>query len=196
MSIAFTASPGIGIVESGACHEVEHCKNQLILSSVTQSGFVQSVWNTVGTYCFTLIPRPGNEAISTSTGTILYSISLLKPYFIPVGGGTCKSTFRPQGQNGGLDSGRTATELLYNLCSMIECGGQLVLRGTCGPKTSCPQGTRGPRTSCPGGTGGPRTTCPGDNFRGGGGGGILSCDNVIMIWTCRCHPYIESRPTL
>ena len=46
-------------------------------------------------------------------------------------------------------------------------GGQLVLRGTPDPRTSCPRGTCGPRTSCPGGTAGPRTTCPADNFRRG-----------------------------
>ena len=33
----------------------------------------------------------------------------------------------------------------------FNVGGQLVLRGTAGPRTRCPRGTRSPRTSCPGG---------------------------------------------
>ena len=64
----------------------------------------------------------------------------------------------------------------YNLRLMIQCGGQLVLRGTTGPRTSCPRGTCGPRTSCPGGllVLGPlvrRTILGGD---------ILSCDTVTI----------------
>ena len=49
-------------------------------------------------------------------------------------------------------------------------GGQLILRGTRGPRTNCPRGICGPRTSCPGGqlVLGPRVR--GDNLRGGRGG--------------------------
>ena len=53
-------------------------------------------------------------------------------------------------------------------------GGQLILRGTRGPRTNCPRGICGPRTSCPGGqlVLGPRVR--GDNLRGGD---IPSYDN-------------------
>ena len=44
-------------------------------------------------------------------------------------------------------------------------GGQLVLRGTHGPRTSCPRGTRGPRTSCPGGQLVLGSRVRGDNLR-------------------------------
>ena len=45
-------------------------------------------------------------------------------------------------------------------------GGQLILRGTHDPRTSCPRGTCGSRTSCPGGQ-----LVLGPRVRGGGGGG-------------------------
>ena len=50
-----------------------------------------------------------------------------------------------------MKRGRTATELLYNLCLMIQCGEQLV-SGKCGPRTTRP----GPRTTGGGGGGGGR----------------------------------------
>ena len=46
-------------------------------------------------------------------------------------------------------------------------GGQLILRGTRGPRTSCPGGTHGPRTGCPGGQLVLGTRVRWDNLRGG-----------------------------
>ena len=46
-------------------------------------------------------------------------------------------------------------------------GVQLVLRGTRGPRTSCPRGTCGPRTSCLGGQLVLGPCVQGDNLRGG-----------------------------
>ena len=60
-----------------------------------------------------------------------------------------------------------AQRIIKLFCNLSLMGGQLVLRGTRGPRTSCPGGTRGPRTGCPGGqlVLGPRVW--GDNLRGG-----------------------------
>ena len=60
-----------------------------------------------------------------------------------------------------------AQRIIKLFCNLSLMGGQLVLRGTHGPRTSCPGGTRGPRTGCPGGqlVLGPRVR--GDNLRGG-----------------------------
>ena len=46
-------------------------------------------------------------------------------------------------------------------------GGQLILRGTRGPRTGCPGGTHGPRTGCPGGQLVLGTRVPGGQFKGG-----------------------------
>ena len=64
------------------------------------------------------------------------------------------------GQNGTEDN-----KAKFSNLSLM--GGQLVLRGTRGPRTSCPRGTCGPRTSCPGGqlVLGPHVQ--GDNLTGG-----------------------------
>ena len=85
---------------------------------------------------------------------------------------------------------------------MKQCGGTVVLRGTYGPRTSCPRGTRGPRTSCPRGTSSPRTTCPGghpvlgprvrgDNLRGGTACPVTTVERLQLnvgetLATCPC----------
>ena len=46
-------------------------------------------------------------------------------------------------------------------------GGDLVSRGTCGPRTSCPRGTAGPRTTRPGGQLVLGSRVRGDNSKGG-----------------------------
>ena len=42
------------------------------------------------------------------------------------------------------------TLALLVLATRNHLGGQLVLMGTAGPRTTCPRGTAGPRTRCPG----------------------------------------------
>ena len=70
---------------------------------------------------------------------------VLGPAFQEMGGAVGPTTRHPP------TARPCSTEHPFGLNSnRVYVGGHLVLRGTPGPRISCPRGTCGPRTSCPG----------------------------------------------